>query len=121
MTTPTGLNALIGAIYNTTGAVHYTTATASSFNPDTTTIHSITYIDGDLTLNGNATGNGILVVTGALAMGGNFSWNGIVYVIGHGSISFAGGGNGQINGSLFVANDPYGSASASHVSLGWVR
>ena len=103
MTTPTGLNGLIAAIYNTTGAVHYTTATVGSFDPATTNIHSITYVDGDLTLNGNAIGSGILVVTGAFNMGGNISWNGLVYVVGHGNMSYGGGGNGQINGSLFVA------------------
>jgi hypothetical protein len=103
MTTPTGLSALIGAIYNTTGAVHYTTANSGSFNPGSTNVHSITYVDGDLDFGGNVTGNGILVVTGTLSMHGNFTWNGLVFVIGDGAVSFAGGGNGQINGSLFVA------------------
>jgi hypothetical protein len=103
MTTPTGLNALMGAIYNTTGAVHYTTATSGSFNPAATNVHSVTYVDGDLTLNGNATGNGILVVTGAFNMGGDISWNGIIFVVGNGDMNYGGGGNGQINGSLFVA------------------
>lgn len=103
MGTPVGLNAMMSAIYNATGAAHYNSSNASSFNPSSTTTHSITYVDGDLSLSGNAEGNGILVVTGTLTMGGNFSWNGLVFVVGDGSISFAGGGNGQINGSLFVS------------------
>ena len=37
-------------------------------------------------------------------MNGNFSWNGIIYVVGDGNYQAAGGGNGQINGSLWVAN-----------------
>jgi hypothetical protein len=103
MTTPTGLNALIGAIYNTTGAVHYDDSNSSHFQPTDTNLHSITYVDGDLTLNGNATGEGILVVTGHLTMGGDFHWNGLIFVVGDGSMDFAGGGTGQINGMLFVA------------------
>jgi hypothetical protein len=103
MTTPAGLNGLIGAIYNATGAVHYTTATSGSFNPSTTNLHSVTYVDGDLTLNGSPTGHGILVVTGALYYGGNVSWNGLIFVVGNGDMNYTGGGNGQINGSLVVA------------------
>ena len=54
-------------------------------------------------MGGNSTGYGILVVTGALTMHGNFSWNGIVLAVGNGDADFSGGGNGEINGTVFVA------------------
>jgi hypothetical protein len=60
-------------------------------------------VDGDVTLQGNNTGYGILVVTGTLRMAGNFSWNGLVLVVGDGRVEFSGGGNGQINGQLFIS------------------
>jgi hypothetical protein len=103
MTTPTGLDGLMSAIYNTTGAVHYDSSNVNTFNPTATNIHSINYVDGNLTLSGNDTGYGILVVTGNLTMSGSFSWNGLVFVVGDGSMDFSGGGTGQINGQLFVA------------------
>jgi len=36
-------------------------------------------------------------------MGGDFAWNGLVLVIGDGEVEFFGGGNGQINGHLFIS------------------
>lgn len=64
----------------------------------------IDYVGGNLTLNGNSTGYGILLVTGTLNFGGDFHWNGLVFVIGDGVLTFNGGGSGQINGSVIVAN-----------------
>lgn len=103
MTSPTGLQSMIGAIYNAPGAVHYTTATSGSFNPATTTKSSITYVDGNLTLSGNPVGYGILVVTGTLNMSGNFTWYGLVLVVGDGIADMSGGGNAQVTGSLLVS------------------
>ena len=37
-------------------------------------------------------------------MSGNPSFNGLILVIGQGIFSESGGGNGQYNGSLFIAN-----------------
>ncbi len=103
MTTPAGLDAVMSAIYNMPNAHHYTAANVGTFHPNTTTTTSINYVSGDLTLNGNGTGNGILVVTGTLTMSGNFSWNGIIFVVGDGIVQMNGGGNGQINGTMWVA------------------
>jgi hypothetical protein len=103
MGTPLGLQGLMGAIYNAPGAVHYNSSNVGSFSPSSTTLTSITYVDGDLST-GPTTGNGILVVTGTLTMSGNFGWNGLIFVVGKGNVQNSGGGNGQINGSLFVAN-----------------
>jgi hypothetical protein len=49
-------------------------------------------------------GAGILLVTGTLTMSGNPSFNGLILVIGKGNVVKNGGGNGTLNGSLFVAN-----------------
>ena len=63
----------------------------------------VDYVNGDLTLNGNASGYGILVVTGSLTMSGDFTWYGVVLVIGDGVASLGGGGNGQIVGTALIA------------------
>jgi hypothetical protein len=61
----------------------------------------VTYVDGDLNLTGGA---GILVVTGTLTANGHPSFDGLILVIGQGIMAFSGGGSGQINGSIFIAN-----------------
>jgi len=63
----------------------------------------ITYANGDFDF-GNNSGAGVLVVTGTLTMHGGSSFNGLILVIGQGIISVGGGGSGQINGTLFLAN-----------------
>ena len=103
MTTPTGLDSVMSAIYNTSGANHYTAATVGTFDPASSPASSINYVDGDLSLAGNSTGRGILVVTGTLTMSGNFSWYGLIFVVGDGHVEMNGGGNGEIYGSIFVA------------------
>jgi hypothetical protein len=82
-------------------------------NSDSDTFHSLVptsegspkqiYIDGDLTLNGNGSGYGLLVVTGTLTMSGDFSWHGAIIVAGDGVLDFSGGGTGTIVGTLIVA------------------
>jgi hypothetical protein len=62
----------------------------------------VTYVNGDFNF-GNASGAGVLVVTGTLNITGNSSFNGLILVIGQGSLSESGGGNGQFNGSIFLA------------------
>ncbi len=61
----------------------------------------ITYVNGDLNLTGGA---GLLVVTGTLTASGHPSFDGLIMVIGQGIMSFSGGGSGQLNGSIFIAN-----------------
>ncbi len=68
-----------------------------------TTTSSVTYVNGDLSLSGNVTGNGVLVVTGTLTLSGDFTWNGIVLVVGQGQVVHNGGGNGNFNGAIYVA------------------
>jgi hypothetical protein len=63
----------------------------------------ITYVNGDFNF-GNNSGAGVLVVTGTLNMQGSANYNGLILVIGQGIISVSGGGSGQINGTLFLAD-----------------
>jgi hypothetical protein len=73
-------------------------------NPDTA---KITVIQGDYdgrNFPQGCDGTGILVVTGALNCGGSMKWDGLILVIGKGYFHTDGGGNGQINGALFIAN-----------------
>jgi len=62
----------------------------------------VTYVNGDFNF-GNASGAGVLVVTGTLNITGNSSFDGLILVVGQGSLSESGGGNGQFNGSIFLA------------------
>jgi hypothetical protein len=73
----------------------------------------ITVVNGDFNMGPN-TGYGVLVVTGTLNITGNSGWNGLVLVIGQGFMTEQGGGHGQFNGSIFLANSnshtaPYGA------------
>ncbi len=61
-----------------------------------------TYVNGDLDLQGDITGGGLLVVTGKLDGGGHCIWNGLVLVIGEGNLDMSGWNLG-INGGIFVA------------------
>jgi hypothetical protein len=82
-----------------TGPVNGLTAAqlGSATNPQ------ITVVNGDLTLNGNNTGYGLLLVTGTLTFSGDNGWRGIVLVIGQGNMQENGGGNNEIDGAVFIA------------------
>ena len=62
----------------------------------------INVFNGDCDL-GNGTGYGILVVRGNFHMQGNGSFYGLILVVGQGTMDFNGGGNGEIQGGIFVA------------------
>lgn len=64
---------------------------------------TVLYIDGNFTASGSTHGYGILLVTGNVVFSGNWSWDGLILVIGQGSFVANGGGNGQINGTVFIA------------------
>jgi hypothetical protein len=61
----------------------------------------IIYIDGDLSLQANARGQGVLLVNGSLSMAGGFIFTGIVIV--RNDIKSTGNGN-KITGSAFAGN-----------------
>jgi hypothetical protein len=61
----------------------------------------ITFINGDATLSGGA---GVVVVTGTLTFNGNTNFDGLILVVGQGIMNVQGGGGGQINGEVLIAN-----------------
>jgi hypothetical protein len=65
--------------------------------------HQVTVVKGDATVEfkGNDSGAGILIVYGDLVTKGTPSWDGIIIVLG-GEYKVTGGGNGGIDGSLYV-------------------
>jgi hypothetical protein len=105
MSTPEGLKSLLDAIRVAPGVHYWDSTTVGGFDPTATTMSSINYVDGDLTLSGGpgATGWGILVVTGTVTMSGDFTWKGLMLVIGDGHYEANGGGNGIIQGQIIVA------------------
>jgi hypothetical protein len=103
LTTVDGLQALVQSITSAAGSNVYNSPAAPT-NLGTTANPVINVVNGDLTLGGGSSGAGILVVTGTLTLSGNPSWNGIILVIGKGNVQKNGGGNGTLDGALFVAN-----------------
>jgi Tfp pilus assembly protein PilX len=102
---PAQLNTLAANLGN--GAdVTYTCAIGTPCNGSgpygTNSNPQITFVNGDFNF-GSSSGAGVLVVTGTLNITGNSSFNGLILVIGQGVLSESGGGNGQFNGSIFLA------------------
>jgi hypothetical protein len=74
---------------------------------------TVTCVHGDLRVDGNMEGGGLLVVTGKFTIAGRFVYSGLVLVIGAGELD-AGGFDGGIAGSLFLARlEPIGG------EVGW--
>ncbi|HET7439866.1 MAG TPA: hypothetical protein VFJ47_01080 [Terriglobales bacterium] len=63
----------------------------------------IDVVQGDVSL-ASVHGYGILLVEGNANFTGNTSWDGLILIIGNGSLTVSGGGGGQINGGVLVAN-----------------
>jgi hypothetical protein len=106
---PQALNSLVVQLRTTAqNSLRYY---ASGVTPPDTGSYStgkgITFVDGDLELNGD--GGGILVVTGKLTLKGNFSFKGLILVTGAEGIDRKGGGNGKIEGNVVIA--PYNPAN----------
>jgi len=71
----------------------------------TSTITTVTYVEGDLSLGSTDDGKGILWVTGQLHVLGSTSWEGAIFVVGTGNFLRDGGGNGKTIGAMLLAND----------------
>jgi hypothetical protein len=103
---PSQLNAMVASLANGADvALNCAIGTPCSGTAPygTSAIPQITYVNGDFNF-GNNSGAGVLVVTGTLNMQGGANYNGLILVIGQGIISVSGGGSGQINGTLFLAD-----------------
>jgi hypothetical protein len=61
----------------------------------------VTFVDGDLTVNG-VSGGGLLIVTGKLATAGNFTFNGLIMLVGKGELD-ARGSTCSITGGVYLA------------------
>jgi Tfp pilus assembly protein PilX len=108
--TPAQLNALAAmmadgadATYTCSinGTAQGTATSACSGSYGTDANPQISYVNGDVTVNGGA---GVLVVTGTMTISGTMQFDGLILVIGQGSVQINGGGSGTINGSILVAN-----------------
>jgi len=105
LSTVDGLTNLVNSITTAAGPNVYGTSplpNPSTLNLGTDAAPVINVVQGDYTFPGS--GAGILVVTGTLTFNGSPSYNGLILVIGKGNVQKNGGGNGTLNGSLFVAN-----------------
>jgi len=103
--TPSGLDAVVQDITNGADAVINGPATPGSFPSGMSASHPMTIVvNGDLDLNGwHNTGYGLLLVTGTLKYDPDASWQGVVLVIGQGNFVSTRGGNGEIDGAVFIA------------------
>lgn len=103
LTSVDGLTSLVNSVTTAAGPNVFPNANSSTpTNMGTDAAPVVNVVQGDFTLSGS--GTGILLVTGTLTMNGTPSFNGLVLVIGEGNVQKNGGGNGTLNGSLFVAD-----------------
>lgn len=66
-------------------------------------MEGVNVVEGDMDFDGNASGKGILVVKGGLTTSGTPKFDGLIIVLG-GSYTVTGGGQGGLEGSMFVSN-----------------
>ena len=64
--------------------------------------YRIAVVNGDVNL-GPGNGYGILLARGEVRVTGSFTWNGLILIIGQGSFHWNAGGDGSINGGVFLA------------------
>lgn len=120
--TPAQLNSLAQAMANQANIICPGNAACSGSTFGTDASPRITYFNGDATVGGGA---GVLVVTGTLTFNGNTNFDGIIMVIGQGIMNVHGGGGGQVNGEVLIANtnshsSPYGQlATLGSPQLNW--
>jgi hypothetical protein len=119
---PAQLNQLAQAMANEANVICPGNALCSGTLFGTDASPRITYINGDQTVSGGA---GVLVVTGTLTFNGNSNFDGIILVIGQGIMNVKGGGGGQVNGEVLIANtnshtSPFGQlATLGSPTLNW--
>ena len=65
---------------------------------------NLIFVDGNFTLQSSMSGAGTLVVTGELTVNGSADWNGLILVLGDGDFFRVDAGNGKLAGGIIVAN-----------------
>jgi hypothetical protein len=112
-----GLEALVSQITNAAAPANINASSVT--NPGSVSPYNpvINVVTGDLSIGGGWSGAGILLVQGNLTMSGNPSFSGLILVIGKGTVTKNGGGNGTLDGSIFVANlyDSSGIYTPAHL------
>ena len=98
------LNNMVETIRNNADSVVAGGSSSSSVDLGNTSNLRAVVVDGDFTMNGGASGAGLLVVKGQLTFAGNINYTGMIMVIGKGIMIRNGGGNGTISGAVWVAN-----------------
>jgi hypothetical protein len=88
-------------------------AITNSTGPMSQTNAMTVVVNGNLTINHDYTGYGLLVVTGDLVATADFGWKGVVMVVGSGNVTLGGGTGGisEFDGAFFVAHTLNTSAS----------
>ncbi len=83
----------------------YNSNMSSLPNPGTTTNPVVNVINGNADLGPSSwPGAGVLLITGDVTWNGWPQYSGVILVVGTGRVTVSGGGNGQINGGILVAN-----------------
>jgi len=116
-TTVQGLEDMLTTLVALPGAIQNGTNTSSS-NWGTIASPKINVFDGNCDL-GNGSGAGVLIVRGNFSANGNYSFDGLIVIIGTGSASLSGGGNGHVDGGIFIAKtrDTVGGALRSTLGI----
>jgi hypothetical protein len=120
--TPAQLNALAQSMANAANLTCPGSAACAGSTFGSDAAPQITFINGNATVSGGA---GVLVVTGTLTFNGNTNFDGIIMVIGQGIMNVQGGGGGQVNGEVLIANTnshsaPFGQLAAlGSPTLNW--
>ncbi|MDQ3684478.1 MAG: hypothetical protein M3430_02590 [Acidobacteriota bacterium] len=103
LSTVKGIAATEGRLFSSQAAVTGGLGTPGS--PKFTVIDN--YNGAAVNLGANQQGTGLLVVTGNLTTQGNTEFQGIILVLGRGNVERSGGGEGEVLGSIIIANfDP---------------
>jgi Tfp pilus assembly protein PilX len=102
LTTVAGIETLASLYQAAADSILTGPVTLTAAQVGTTADSKIVIVNGAATL-GPVNGAGILVVTGQLTLSGNFNYTGLIMCIGQGKLLRDGGGNGDINGAIFVA------------------
>ena len=114
LSTVSGLESMASAIKTSvtqpviTGPASYSGTNAQLSSSSTSP--QVVYVNGDLTLSGNANDYGILVVTGTLTLKGTVQWNGLVLVVGQGNLQMD--GTNGFYGAVLVAKTKDTSGNA---------
>ena len=74
----------------------------ADYVPECNNYFPIIYSNGDLTLNGNGRGQGILLIKGSVTINGQFEWDGLIVVT---NDIVRGNGSAQIYGGVMARNE----------------